>query len=379
MSYRDILLCVTGLTPQVVTETLYALIQEQTEGADARVPERVEVITTTAGQRRIMLSLFSQSGGQGYFDQLCDHYGIQRGDIVFDATCIHVIHDRDGRPLADIVNGQDNAAAADLINERIRALTGDNDVRLHVSLAGGRKTMGFYAGYALSLYARPQDRLSHVLVNAPFESHPAFFYPPPQPNTLVLPGNKDLASTAAAQVQLADIPFVRLRNELDTSLLQGDLSFSDVVARAQQILERPDLRIDVGERRVWLQGQRVDLSTTHFIWLTWFALRARNGEPPVGFDEDAVRALSAVMDWLEGDGPSPVKDGLASALDEFRDTGKANYFDRTRSRLNSALAERSGLHPMVVERYQIHSRGNRPHTVYSLNLPPEQILIEGEP
>ena len=30
--------------------------------------------------------------------------------------------------------------------------------------------MGFYLGYALSLYGRTQDRLSHVLVSSPYES-----------------------------------------------------------------------------------------------------------------------------------------------------------------------------------------------------------------
>ena len=40
--------------------------------------------------------------------------------------------------------------------------------------------MGFYLGYALSLYSRAQDRLSHVLVNSPFESHSEFFYPTPE-------------------------------------------------------------------------------------------------------------------------------------------------------------------------------------------------------
>ena len=32
---------------------------------------------------------------------------------------------------------------------------------MHVSIAGGRKTRGFLAGYTLSLLGRPQDRLSH--------------------------------------------------------------------------------------------------------------------------------------------------------------------------------------------------------------------------
>ncbi|MBF4102237.1 hypothetical protein INT80_01850 [Gallibacterium anatis] len=41
---------------------------------------------------------------------------------------------------------------------------------MHVSIAGGRKTMGFFAGYALSLYGRAQDSLSHVLVSAEYEA-----------------------------------------------------------------------------------------------------------------------------------------------------------------------------------------------------------------
>lgn len=377
--YRDTLLCVTGLTPQIVTETVYALVRETACGEATRIPQRIEVITTTEGRRRIELALFSHRGGQGYFHQLCDDYGIERDAITFDESCLHVIADSHGEPLADIIDATDNARAADLINRRIRELTQDSDLRLHVSLAGGRKTMGFYAGYALSLYARPQDRLSHVLVNPPFESHPEFFYPPPRPRTLVLEDRNDRVSTAEAQVQLASIPFVRLREELDSTLLQGELSFSEAVARAQQVLERPELVIDVGERRVWIQKRSIDLSATHFIWLTWFAKRAQNREPPVVFNEEAAEDLGQVMDWLEGEGPSPVKKGLESARDELRCSDKANYFDRTRSRLNAALAERSGLHRSAATRYQIQPTGRRPTTGYALTLTPEQVRIEGTP
>lgn len=37
--------------------------------------------------------------------------------------------------------------------------------------------MGFFVGYALSLFGRAQDRLSHVLVSDPFESLTDFYYP----------------------------------------------------------------------------------------------------------------------------------------------------------------------------------------------------------
>ncbi|MFB4203583.1 hypothetical protein KBTX_02387 [wastewater metagenome] len=377
--FRDTLLCVTGLTPQVVTETVYALAQEAAAGGKSRIPERIEVITTTEGRRRIQLSLFSRAGGQGHFDQLCSDCGIDRDAITFDESCIHVIRNGEDEPLGDIVNADDNAHAADLINDRIRAWTTDDDVRLHVSLAGGRKTMGFYAGYALSLYARPQDRLSHVLVNPPFESHPDFFYPPPYPRTLTLRGRNDYVSTADARLQLADIPFVRLREEMDKTLLYGELSFSEAVARAQQVLERPELVIDVGERVAWLQGHPVELSATHFAWLTCFARRVLAGRPPIGFGEEAADDLRATVDWLEGEGPSTLKDHVEAARDELRQTGDSGYFSRTRTRLNTALSERSGLHPAAVARYQLRSYGRRPHTVYGLPLAAEQVRIEGEP
>lgn len=160
MTYRGghILLCVIGLTPQVVTETLYALAKEEPQSA---LPDRIKVITTTEGKRRLILTLFTEGGGYGYLDQLCADYGIERGALHFDESCIEVVYGTDGKPLSDIVTEEDNAAAADLIHERIRNLTQETE-RLHVSLAGGRKTMSFYAGYSLSLYGRPTDRLSHV-------------------------------------------------------------------------------------------------------------------------------------------------------------------------------------------------------------------------
>jgi CRISPR-associated protein (TIGR02584 family) len=376
---RPNLLCVTGLTPQVVTETVYALVTADGSVAPGRAPRRIEVVTTTEGRRRLQLSLLSANGGKGHFDRLCADYGIERSGVEFDASCIHVIRDRDGRELADITDESHNAAAADLINERIRALCDAEMPPLHVSLAGGRKTMGFYAGYALSLYARPEDRLSHVLVNAPFESHPDFFYPPSSPITLVIPPRKDYVSTADAQIRLAEIPIVRLRSGLDDNLLRGALSYSEAVARAQEALEEPDLLIDLATRRVSLQGHVFSLSTLEFAWLTWMARRTLRGEPPVAFDEVGAADLMDVMRWLEGDGPSKLKQGLESGVSELVESGKTNYFDRNRTRLKTALVKKSGLHPSVVEHYKVHSFGSRPHTTYGLRLLPSQVRIVGEP
>ena len=103
----------------------------------------------------------------------------------------------------------------------MRELTQDDGSALHVSIAGGRKTMGFYLGYALSLYGRAQDRLSHVLVSAPYESHPQFFYPTIRSQVIYTPPPHNRPyDTRAAEVTLAAIPFVRLRDELPDDLLE---------------------------------------------------------------------------------------------------------------------------------------------------------------
>uniref|UniRef100_UPI00359318F9 CRISPR-associated ring nuclease Csm6 n=1 Tax=Thiocapsa sp. TaxID=2024551 RepID=UPI00359318F9 len=177
---RRVLLAVTGLSPQIVTETLFALA---TRKRDPWIPTEIHLITTAEGAERARLSLLHPKSG--WFLRLCRDYGLP--SIRFDTELIRELQAAAGMPLTDIRTLDDNTAAADAITEQVRILTADPHAALHVSIAGGRKTMGFYLGYALSLYGRPQDRLSHVLVSAPYESHPQFFYPTPESDVIHTP------------------------------------------------------------------------------------------------------------------------------------------------------------------------------------------------
>lgn len=375
---RPNLFCVSGLTPQILTETVFALVVGKGGVNLHQIPRKIEVVTTTAGRRLLRSSLFPCGGRKGQLDLFCDDYGIDRSEIEFDESCIHVIRDRNGDELADIIDDDQNSSAADLISERIRALCAAEAAPLHVSLAGGRKTMGFYAGYALSLYGRPHDRLSHVLINPPFESHPDFYYPPKKPRQLYFLDRDEYVSTSQAQVSLANIPVVLMSGGLDETLKLSTLSFSKAVARAQEGLTEPSLSIDLAERKASLQGHGVKLSKLQFVWLVWLAQRAQSGEPGVPFDEQAAEELRIVMDWMEGAGGSPLKEGLDSGLMDLRRGDQANYFDRNRTRLNKALEKKSGLQHSVAERYFVHSFGSRPKT-YGLSLRPSQIHILGKP
>lgn len=160
---KRILLAVTGLSPQIVTETLYTLA---TAISAPFIPTEIHLITTVEGAERARLALLSDE--PGWFHRLCRDYRLPA--IQFNETHIHILEDAAGKPLADIRSPEDNERAANFITEQVRKFTADPESSLHVSIAGGRKTMGYYLGYALSLYGREQDRLSHVLVSEPFES-----------------------------------------------------------------------------------------------------------------------------------------------------------------------------------------------------------------
>ena len=77
-AYRHrILLVVTGLSPQVVTETIYALAVGHNPPF---VPTEVQLLTTAEGAERARLSLLSED--PGWFGRLCRDYGL----ICFDLS-----------------------------------------------------------------------------------------------------------------------------------------------------------------------------------------------------------------------------------------------------------------------------------------------------
>ena len=99
---KNILLAVTGLSPQVITETLFALHQN-----NQRVDE-IHIITTREGKECIYAELLA--GGTGQFFRYLDEYGINPASIKFDKDTIHVIASFPERELSDIVDESDNEA-----------------------------------------------------------------------------------------------------------------------------------------------------------------------------------------------------------------------------------------------------------------------------
>lgn len=359
---RRVLLAVSGLTPQIVTETLYALAADEHAPF---VPTEVHLITTAEGARRAELSLLSDD--LGWFHKLCADYHLP--GVRFDRSHIHVMRDAHGQPMNDIRSPSDNRAAADFITAQVRSITADSGCALHASIAGGRKTMGFYLGYALSLFGRPQDRLSHVLVSEPFESSYDFFYPTPYSRVLQTRDGQ-LADTAMAQVTLAEIPFVSLRHGLPTALLAGQASFNDTVSAARAALAPPRLVLDLSRQCIVAGATEIALPPAELALLAVFARQTLQGSEPLAAPAkgatDAAWASRYLREYRHITG---VLADIAATESALRGGMDGDYFSQRKSKLEKRL--KTALGP-AAEAYRIHDGGTRPRR-YALTLSPDAI------
>ena len=359
---RRVLLAVSGLSPQIVTETLYALAADPVAPF---IPTEVHLITTREGAQRAELSLLSDD--LGWFHKLCKDYNLR--DIAFGRKNIHIMRDANERGMDDIRSLEDNRAAADFITAKVREFSADPACALHVSIAGGRKTMGFYLGYALSLYGRPQDRLSHVLVSAPFENSMEFFYPTPYSRVLQTRDGK-LADTAMAEITLAEIPFVSLRHGLPAKLLSGHASFNETVIAAQASLAAPELVIHLESRSIRAGGQTIELPPAELALLAVFARQALRGgaalaAPPKGSPDKAwaqryLREYRACRHTLAD---------IESTERALKDGMEGEYFSQRKSKLEKRLRDALGFAAL---HYRIDDGATRPRR-YALTLSPDAI------
>ncbi len=349
----------TGTSPQVVTETLYALSLRE----DPFVPDRLVIMSTADGARHARKTLLDPKSGQIF--RLCRDYKIPLSPKDVTLVCLQ---GRNGGPLPDIRTAEENEDAADGILGTIRDLSRDPDTHLHVSLSGGRKTMGFYAGYALSLFGREQDRVSHVLVAPPFEYLPDFFYPTKKRGQVVITlPNGETVDAADAQVTLAEIPVVRLRQALPPALLSGPGSFTDAVRAAQRAVRPPEMSIDLSNRKVRAHDRVFPLAPALLAFLVWLFESTYHRKEPLTCPKERPANRDYGAAYLEV--YQRIKGPLGDTERTFRRLTKGmdkGFFEETLSKLNRAF--RKALGDDIARAYRIEGAGSRGKT-YSFPLP----------
>ncbi len=361
---------VAGLTPQIVTETLYALCVLR---QPPFIPNEIHLLTTHEGAQRARLMLFEEP--QAHFFRFCEEFGLDGLRGAFDPRHITVIRDAQGDALGDIVSKADNAAVADAIMQHLQRLTADEDTIVHASVAGGRKTMGVALALAMSLLGRERDELSHVLVNPPFESHPEFFYPPRAPRVLLAgaPPQQKPVSTEEARVSLAVIPFLRLRGLIDPALLRNADSWQELIARAQQTLQPLQLEIDLAAQSASIGGHKLALGPVDLAFLLMLARRRlrdepthcpKEGVPDMALTRDIQQAANALALTLSVETQRALTEGMDK-----------NFFERRKNAVNAAIRKALGPGPAAACLIGRHRDATSARYRHDLPLAPEQIDI----
>ena len=368
-AYRNsdevVLVSLCGMSPAVITETVWALAHEK----PPILPTRVVVITTGQGRESLRREILAS----GVWRDLRKHLGAKPNQLLFgdsgDSVRLLPSQDKESE-LEDILSADDSAAVGNFILETLRQFTENADTRVIFSIAGGRKTMSALGALAMTLLGREQDRLCHVLVNPPFDSpalQPRFHYPMRgQVHCL----DQQRHPSRSAVITLHYIPFPRAR---DIFLREYDRlpgSFMDTVEMANRALavaqELPTVLLDPARCQCEVAGEAVVFSPPEFLLFWRLCLGVKLGkEPIVGEDalgkELAVFHQAAVEEELAG---SRIKAWSANPL------GGDDYPRKLASRLRANLRKHFGARHFWPALDPCAERGQ-----YGLLLPASSITI----
>ena len=260
------LICVTGLTPQVVTECFFALAH-----SDAPILAAEVVILSTARGATLAQQRLAPA-----FAAMCGQYGWPEPTIRVEVIGTP--------PLDDIRTDADNDALADALARLVSAATRRSELPLVACISGGRKSMSALLALTMALYARPQDRIAHVLVNEPFETLPEFYFPTLPASDFILRDGTTI-STAKAQLSLAFTPFPSFRMSLFEANEAGGASFQRAVRNAQIVLRPAQLEVCLKPLSIVLESVVLPLTGQPLAVFAWLAWRTAQRMPAVASRE----------------------------------------------------------------------------------------------
>lgn len=371
---KTILLAVCGLSPQVITETLFALHQT------GRTVEAIHIITTRRGKEKILASLLEPAAGQ-YFKYLLE-YEQEIRSIDFGPPTIHTLTDEHGREIEDIRDEKDNEQLLRLCLDLTFRFTRDPESAVYFSVAGGRKTMSSCLALAAQMYGRSQDRLFHVLVSPEFEGNPDFFYPPKNSRLIELrdeKGNPYYKETRYAEITLVHLPFVSIRERLGQEYLKKPLDPATLMMSLVRE-EQSRLVINLLHKKIIYRGIEFDMMPARLALYAFFAMEKKECSLP---REDCqgctecfldIQGIFAAQERIKG---QYLKLADKRPVEEMSDSGivelSADNFNMYKGKIRKELRDRLGLY--ALKDLDIISVGRRPNTRYGIGMDKGKIEI----
>ncbi|OGR06483.1 MAG: CRISPR-associated protein [Deltaproteobacteria bacterium RIFOXYD12_FULL_50_9] len=371
---KNVLLAMSGLNPQVITEALYAILHE------GRQVDAIQIITTRIGKERLLTGLLSPINSR--YSNFLAEFGLTPENIDFGPQNIHVLTNEHGSELDDIITPADNEILIRTCLELAWTHTRTPQTAVFFLVAGGRKTMTSCLTLAAQLYGRPQDRIYHVLVSPEFENCPDFWYPPRNPVRLALldkNGEIFYKETSYAIIHLVSIPFVSVRDRIPDSLLEGPHPPTDLMAFLIKE-ELPGLRINLATRKVSFGTTNVDFHPARLALYAFLVglkkrcelTRACRNCSECFVETSDILASSAEIAQLYKTLPVTRRSEAANASGILSLT-KEN-FRSYRSKIRDDLRRAFG--QTALFELEIAAEGRRPDTRYGIRLDRKLIVME---
>jgi CRISPR-associated protein (TIGR02584 family) len=340
-----------GLSPQTITETIYALACKD---LDQFIVTDVIILTTTTGEEELRSTVLA-GGKNSKWAKLFKllEYPEPKLKIVVPLN--------NSEKLTDINTPDTNIAFANALLCECKQIVEEKDTVISVSLAGGRKTMSFYAGYVLSLIGREDDLLCRVLVPPELEANENFYFPEAAP-----------VGSTSNLINLIEVPFVRLRN-LTNKEIEIPSDFSLLIAILNE-LEFGMIKIFCSRQVIKIGDVEVKLQPLELLIYLHFVLALQNGKPeldgPIGRrDLKWGAALVATHNKLNQLGYKiNIRDKTLMTL---KNGIEPAYFRSWLSKINRKLRRELGVAGCPVEVYSV----NRSPSYYQLKVRPNSIEI----
>ncbi len=344
---------VTGMSPAVITETVWALAHEKPPIR----PKRIIAFGTTRSRDSVVKELLES----GVWEKLREALRAREDELIFTAAGEHIrVFTHKGRELSDLRTAEENEAVADFMLENLRAFTDNPDLQIVASIAGGRKTMGALLYGCMTLIGREDDRITHVLVSEKLErrQNPKFYFPQ--------------NAAEGKGIDLAEVPFVPLRNLFPREWGRLPGAFTATVLkykeRIGELLPEIKLKVFLKQPRIEVNGREIPLSAREQILMLVLAERAKAKQPPLYKFQSALDRLAEMKerlkqtaipgDWLDWRGA--VNEAKFESEDDIR-----RVLTTIRSKLQKTLGELGSALMQLLPR-----RGH-----FALDLPPENIEI----
>lgn len=237
---KNILFAITGMSPAVLTETIWALATAQDNPI---IIDELFIFTTGTGKTVLKKALLSKVGrtNKTRWDLFKENLSKKiKSDLsrkmylTEEVISQGVILDDNKNAIEDIKTNSDNLAVADFFMEKIFPKTSDADNRVFASIAGGRKTMGAMLHSVMSLLARNDDKILHILVSSPWDKISDFLYPTCS-GEFFDPDTKKKINSNTAKLTLLEMPFVSMGKILDKVGERKRSSYKNLVGAINNI------------------------------------------------------------------------------------------------------------------------------------------------